>query len=159
MCYELLDAITNISSDLASDDEELVERALGTWLFVFFHELGHGLVDYYDLPITGKEEDAVDDFSAILMIEADLAKYAAYAADFWSATGTGVSDVSQFADEHSLSEQRFFNILCLIYGSNPNKYDEIVSGGWLPESRAARCPNEYAQKKKAWDTLLEPWTK
>jgi hypothetical protein len=159
MCYELLDAITDISSQLAADDEELIERAIGTWMFVFFHELGHGLVDYYDLPITGKEEDAVDDFSAILMIEADLAEYAAYAAEFWAETGTGVEDVSQFADEHSLSEQRFFNILCLIFGSDPDKYESLVTGGWLPESRAVRCPNEYEQKSKAWETLLEPWAK
>jgi hypothetical protein len=159
LCYELLDSIYAVSKELAADDEEAVERAVGTWLFVTFHELGHGLIDLYGLPITGKEEDAVDDFSTLLMIQADMAEYAAYAADYWNAIGTDVSSETSFADEHSLNAQRFFNILCLIYGSDPNKYDVIVSGGFLPQARAVRCPGEYAQKDKAWGTLLEPWAK
>lgn len=159
MCYELLDMIANISVDLANDQDELGERVIGTWLFVFFHELGHGLIDQYGLPITGREEDAVDDFSTLLMIQSDMAGYAAYAADFWRATDSGIADESQFADEHSLNAQRFYNILCLIYGSDPDQYEDVVTLGLLPEARAARCPGEYAQKSKSWDTLLEPWAK
>lgn len=164
MCYELLESISKISQDLvaqgsAQDEDELGERIVGTWMFVFFHELGHGLVDLYQLPITGKEEDVVDEFSTLLMIEADLAEYAAYAADYWQYTDTGMYDESSFADEHSLNSQRFYNILCLIYGSDPDKYEVIVTGGFLPEARAARCPAEYVRKKQSWDTLLEPWEK
>jgi hypothetical protein len=159
LCYELLNSIYAVSKELAADDEEAVERAVGTWLFVTFHELGHGLIDLYGLPITGKEEDAVDDFSTVLMIQADMAEYAAYAADYWNAIGTDVSEETSFADEHSLNAQRFYNILCLIYGSDPDKYDVIVREGFLPEARAQRCPAEYAQKDKSWGTLLEPWLK
>jgi Putative metallopeptidase len=159
MCYEMLDLVTSISLDLSADEEEAVVRAISTWTFIFFHELGHGLVHLYDIPTTGREEDAVDDFSTLLMIEAGLIQEVAYAADFWLAIDTGVMDDSQYADEHSLNQQRFYNMLCLIYGSDPNRLDFLVSDGYLPESRAVRCPGEYAQKRKSWETLLEPWSK
>jgi hypothetical protein len=40
----------------AAVDEDITGVTNG----ILFHELGHGLVDLYDLPVTGKEEDAVD---------------------------------------------------------------------------------------------------
>lgn len=159
MCYELLTAISDVSQEIAEDDDEYGDRVVATWVFVFFHEVGHALIDMYDLPVTGKEEDAVDEFSTLLMIQSDLAEYALYAADYWAATDSGMYDETLYADEHSLNSQRFYNILCLVYGSDPEKYDNIVTLGFLPESRAARCPSEYAQKDRSWTTLIEPWTK
>jgi hypothetical protein len=159
MCYELLESISDVSDGISTDADEYGERVVATWAFVFFHELGHGLIDLYELPVTGKEEDAVDEFSTLLMIQADLAEYAIYAADYWQVTGSGMYDETLYADEHSLNEQRFYNILCLVYGSDPDKFDAIVSAGLLPESRAVRCPAEYEKKDKSWSTLLEPWAK
>ena len=37
--------------------------------FVLFHEVGHALVDQWDLPVLGREEDAVDAFSTIFMTD------------------------------------------------------------------------------------------
>ena len=33
---------------------------------IVLHEVGHALVDIHDLPVTGLEEDAVDQFSALI---------------------------------------------------------------------------------------------
>jgi hypothetical protein len=159
LCYELLEKIATLAAQSTTDEDELGTRIVGTWLFIFFHELGHGLIDLYDLPITGKEEDAVDDFSTVLLIEADLAEFALTAAEYWSISDTGMYDQLSYADEHSLNPQRFFSILCTVYGSDPDAYEEIVSGGYLPESRAGRCQAEYEQKRKSWDQLLAPWVK
>ncbi|HEY6879564.1 MAG TPA: DUF4344 domain-containing metallopeptidase [Polyangiales bacterium] len=159
MCYELLEKISVVAYDDQATEQELGERVVGTWMFVFFHELGHGLIDMYDLPITGREEDSVDDFSTVLMVQADLADYALHAASFWAATGSDMVSELDFADEHSLNQQRFYSILCLVYGSNPRQYQHLVSQGILPESRAARCPAEFQQKSEAWSQLLEPWSK
>lgn len=159
MCYELLDLISTLAEMNAADEEEYGERVVATWTFVFFHELGHALIDQYQLPTTGREEDAVDGFSTVLMIEADLADYALLAALYWAETDSGMYTELSYADEHSLNSQRFYNILCLVYGSNPNAYSDLVTEGVLPESRAARCPSEYAKTLKSWETLLEPWAK
>jgi hypothetical protein len=159
MCYELLNQIALISNDGKVSEQELGDRIIGTWLFVFFHELGHGLVDMYDLPITGREEDSVDDFSTVLMVQAGLEEYVLHAAEFWAATGSTMIEELDFADEHSLNQQRFYNILCLVYGSNPRAYAGLVTAGYLPESRAARCPAEFEQKNDAWNQLLADWEK
>jgi hypothetical protein len=159
MCYELLAQITQVANDGEVSEQELGDRIVGTWLFVFFHELGHGLVDMYGLPITGREEDAVDDFSTVLMVQAGLEEYVLHAAEYWAVTGSGMVGELDYADEHSLNQQRFYQILCLVYGSNPRAYQGLVESGVLPESRAQRCPAEFEQKSAAWGQLLEPWSK
>lgn len=159
MCYELLEQISLLAAQGTSDEEEIGNRVISTWLFVFFHELGHGLIDLYDLPVTGKEEDAVDDFSTVLLTEAGAAEFAIRAAEYWALTSEEMYDGLAYADEHSLNPQRFFSILCTVYGSDPEQYAAIVSEGYLPAARAARCPAEYAQKRSSWDKLLQPWAK
>ena len=61
-----------------------------------------------------------------------------------------------YFDEHSIGEQRFYNITCIVYGSAPQQYGALVERGVLPERRAARCMKEYTQKNKAWEDLLRP---
>jgi hypothetical protein len=162
MCYELLTSIAQAATTTAESDDEASERIAGTWLFVFFHELGHALIDLYDLPSTGRQEDAVDEFSTVLLVESGNADLALRAAEYWATLDTGELTTLSFADEHSLTQQRFYSILCLVYGSDPETYANLVSqgdDGLLPESRAVRCEDEYRDKRDAWQTLLEPWTK
>jgi hypothetical protein len=159
MCYELMRQVLATVYDPSLTDEENATALIGTWLFVMFHELGHALIDYYDLPITGKEEDAVDDFSTVLLIEADLSEMAVQAASFWAQLDDGMYSQLHYADEHSLNPQRFYTILCTVYGSDPETYAGLVEYGYLPEARAERCPGEYAQKSSAWNRLLEPFAK
>ena len=162
MCYELLSSITKAAVDPEVSEQVLVERIFGTWTFVFFHELGHALIDLYDLPTTGREEDAVDDFSTVLLIEAGRADFALRAAEYWASLDSGELTTLAFADEHSLTQQRFYSILCLVYGSDPNTYAGLVSqgeDGLLPMSRAVPCEEESRDKRNAWATLLEPWAK
>lgn len=157
MCYEMLDEI-----GVPREGEPLAQRdarVRATWTFFFFHELGHALIDYYDLPVPGREEDAVDGFASVLLIETQLADEVLLAADHWNQLGAESHGRSAFADEHSLDLQRFFNIQCLVYGSDPSKYDSLVRNGELPADRAQRCPGEYDQALRAWRTLLEPWIK
>jgi len=54
--------------------------------------------------------------------------------------------------------QRFYNILCWIFGHNPDKYMGLVNNP-LPERRAVRCPQEYTKLATAWLTLLKPYLK
>ena len=63
------------------------------------------------------------------------------------------------AGEHSLSEQRYYNVICFMYGSDPQGYQELVSEGTLPESRAARCEEEYRTLIRDWERLLDRWLK
>src|SRR5215213_9965570 len=44
----------------------------GAMMFVFFHEFGHMAIDLLKLPSTGPEEDAVDEFSTLILTEVIL---------------------------------------------------------------------------------------
>ena len=159
LCWELLDFIAQVMDDPSLSQEEL-ERGIGSvWLFVMLHEVGHALVDAYDLPITGREEDAVDDLATVTLIRAGAANAAVEAAIFWILTDDGQYTQAKFAGEHSLNAQRFYQILCTVYGSDPEGWASIVEYGYLPPERGARCDREYAQKDAAWATLLGPWRK
>lgn len=94
LCYEMMLKVAQVAaSDPTASEDEIGSHFVGAWLFIFFHELGHALIDLYDLPITGKEEDAVDDFSSVLLIESGLDELALEAAGFWAALDMG--DYSQ----------------------------------------------------------------
>ena len=50
-------------------------------------------------------------------------------------------DRGALADVHSLSSQRFFNLLCLAYGSDPSTFAFVKRD--LPSDRAAGCGREF----------------
>lgn len=159
LCYELLNMVAAVM-DNAGLDPDVRDEAIGSaWLFVLFHEVGHALVDMYDLPITGREEDAVDDLAAIVLIDAGAADAVVAAAVFWILTDDGQYSDAKFADEHSLNPQRFYTLLCTVYGSDPQAHADLVEYGYLPYERAQRCPREYGQKDASWTALLAPWRK
>jgi hypothetical protein len=124
--------------------------------FVLFHEVGHALVDQWDLPVLGREEDAVDAFSTIFMTEfVDQGDFALAGADFfyYLANTHHLSEVD-FADEHSFDKQRAYSIACWVYGSNTQRYGFLRQV--LPAERRVRCADEYRKLKKAWFSLLRP---
>jgi hypothetical protein len=61
-----------------------------------------------------------------------------------------------FWDEHAFDGQRYYNILCLIYGSNTTKYAGFVESGNLPAARAGRCAEEYTKIRESFQTLIAP---
>lgn len=163
MCYELTQAYVDIFTDENTSDEEYVKEVINATVFTFFHELGHALVHILELPITGKEEDVVDEFAAIMLlqsgnegVEATLAAVAQFSVD--SEQETELENLS-FWGEHSLSSQRFYNIACFVYGSDPERFQYLVEDDFLPEERAQLCEDEYAQKVRSWDALLGPYYK
>ena len=163
MCYELMEYFYRIFKRAGDSDAKAKLRMNRATTFIFLHELGHALIDGYQLPITANEEDAADRCSSYICIEelGDQGVQAIIgAAEFFSIQSKmSKKDDKMMADEHLLNGQRFFNSLCMIYGSNPNKYRGIVQNGLLPKARAVRCPKEYSRTASSWEKLLEPWRK
>ncbi|WP_413174038.1 DUF4344 domain-containing metallopeptidase [Anabaena azotica] len=170
ICYELIDRFTDVflndykSRQLNINQPEVINkvnrRVAGTTVFTFFHELGHTLIEELDLPVTGKEEDTVDEFSTILLSELGQ-EFAALASavQFGLSGNREIESVSKdlsFWDEHSLNYQRFYNIICLVYGKNPQEYDVLVNKIGIPPQRQTTCRIDYHKKLKAWRTLLNP---
>jgi hypothetical protein len=164
MCYGLIQK----SEDLFRDDEkgdDLAEAVLGSTVWTFYHELGHALIDIYKIAHTGKEEDAADELSTYILINegGEAGEMAALngAEDFYREAGESDLSEEQFADSHSLDKQRFYNIICLVYGSDTKKYASLTQGkdAILPEGRAEGCEQEYERVTKAWSNILGPHLK
>src|SRR5690606_29749716 len=49
-------------------EEHALRYVLANVRFIVLHETGHGLADLLDLPVTGRQEDVVDQLAAILML-------------------------------------------------------------------------------------------
>jgi hypothetical protein len=164
ICYELMDHFFKLDKAQGKSDDEANVYMNDAITFVFCHELGHGLIDIYKLPATGKEEDAADQLATYISCEemGDRGENAAVAGAmsfFYQSKGKNETADVAFADEHSLDKQRFYNILCWLYGHNTTKYSTIVTKGMLPESRAQRCPGEYDKLSSAWKEQLAKYRK
>jgi hypothetical protein len=156
LCYELFQSLSDRFTN-TSGGEYLVT---GTVMFALMHELGHALVDVLQLPITGKEEDAVDQLATILLLQQGTpGDSLAFGAVGWFVTNArmGVPDDLAFADDHGLDRQRVYNIVCWIYARDPERYPEIVTGGWLPEHRREGCPSEFRRLVDSWRRILAPF--
>lgn len=155
VCYELAEHFESLFEGRASG-EELERMVTGAVFFAFLHELGHALVDQLELPVTGKEEDAVDQLAAVILIESGSGLEMALDGGraFLLNDAKGFSG-NEFWSEHSFEKQRYFSILCMAYGAAPKKREVLTKGKYaLPKERAAQCPAEYARIKKSWQTLL-----
>jgi len=162
MCYELIEQIVSLFSNYNESEEELDVWTSHALAFIFYHEVGHALTHLLNLPVTGKGEDSVDQLATLVLTEiGEVGEDAALnAAVFFLELSeqTNIEDLA-FWDEHSLDEQRFYNIACWVYGKNPERHNYLIEKELLPEERAERCVAEYQQLSNSWNTLLIPYFK
>ena len=170
VCYALLQVLWERGERIARDAGEVDGEAFAqryVWAnvrFILAHEVGHALIEELDLPVTGRIEDAVDQFASLLMQrvvdEADSDDDAAWnlrmAAVDLLAGSKGHYPLEAFADAHALGEQRYFNLQCLLYGSDPTRFAGLVTGGDLPADRASGCERETRRATASWWRLLQP---
>jgi len=168
ICYELLETLyqrgLREQTEQRLQADYAVRYTRANVRFVVLHETGHALVDLLDLPVTGRQEDAVDQLAAMLMLHFSSSEETPdqvmgnlrMAADWLLSHATGAYNLDAYADEHTLGEQRYFNLQCLIYGTDPIGYAGIVEQGDLPLARAQRCPGEARMAGLAWLRLLLP---
>ena len=125
---------------------------------IFEHEFAHALIDIYDLPVLGREEDAADDLAVLLLIPAEGGdQFITDSASFWAALSDRqrVPQLSDYADVHSFDLQRAFSMLCLLAGSSPENFATVQAMGVLPNSRLAGCRAEFKQKAQSYEDVLD----
>ncbi|MFB2532222.1 DUF4344 domain-containing metallopeptidase [Paracoccus sp. p4-l81] len=141
----------------ASTRQDFIEANV---LAIFYHELGHALIHVEDLPVLGREEEAVDGLSAIMidaLWEAESAEnmLRLNGAAWIALANEAMDDPPAYWDVHALDRQRYYNQLCLIYGADPDRREGVAKEMGLPEERAEGCPDEYALAARSWGTMLE----
>lgn len=128
----------------------------------FYHELAHALIDTMNLPVLGQEEDVADVFS-VLMIERLFDENTALATNKGAALGFEVDAMKRqrkgrewdWADEHGADMQRYYNIVCLTYGSAPKRRAEFANQMRLPDDRAEYCSDEFTLAKDSWAPIFD----
>ncbi|HMO08822.1 MAG TPA: DUF4344 domain-containing metallopeptidase [Paracoccaceae bacterium] len=131
-------------------------------VFVFYHEVAHALIHILNLPVLGREEDAADTLSALL-IDALWEEDAAVALTYDSALGFLLfAEEAEKSDsnlaywgQHSLDLQRYYNLVCLFYGANPDLRLDVADELDLPEERRESCPEEFEMAAGSWGAMLE----
>jgi len=162
VCYEWMDRCGSLYSPTAKSISRCNEDVKGAFAFALFHEMAHAIIDSLKLPVTGKEEDVADQFASLLLLEkiengGNLALAAALGFKLYAQLEKNEKKI--YWDEHSLDEQRFYEITCMVYGRDPEKYSYLARKGTLPWQRAELCVEDYPKIKSAWQRLLAPYAK
>lgn len=137
------------------------QAAIDTLMHTLIHEVGHAFIADHNIPVLGKEEDAVDNLATIIMLNyldngTNAAISAADMFAFESEDKPDYYDNSDYIDEHSFDLQRYFATLCLIYGHDPDAHSDLLDD-IEKEYRVERkefCIENYQHIKDSWGKYL-----
>lgn len=146
ICKEFIRYVENIYKLFELSDYEKSVNA--TILFILYHEFAHLFKDRYNIPIVGNEEIASDQFAALILLEDDLLYNHLEA--YKEVIDSTNSKVNAW-DEHPDYKQQYYNLICLLYGSEKDKYSYLADE---LHDRADRCSYEYNSIKNGWSILL-----
>ena len=147
-----------------TDEEKrkLVEFVSGNLLFVLGHESGHMLISELGIPVIGREEDGADAFSTVMALKigdayADRVLVNAATGWFYSDRRSRQDRVKMVCyDEHGIDLQRAYNFVCLMVGSNPERFSGLAGEVRIPEERQGTCQSDYSNAPWSWNKVLEP---
>jgi len=163
VCYEYLQDVMDHAPKETTPAGVTPEAAvIGPTAEVFLHEFGHMLFDQYKMPLLGPEEDSADAVAAYTMMQ--------FGTKFARAAIGGVAymyarkakeqaktfEKEDLAEEHPLTQARFYTLLCFAYGGQPKNFADVVTKGYLPEWRAENCEDDYKRIQYAVQTLFGP---
>lgn len=144
---------------------DAMEFAMHDASFTMYHEIGHMLVDLFELPVLGKEEDAVDALATIWLLTDDSdddswnALIDAAAGWYYNAaksTGSGIDDFS-YSSDHSLDIQRAYAMVCMMVGAVPDVFGDTADNYEISEDRQEDCAFTYGKAADGWRKLLQPY--
>jgi hypothetical protein len=165
VCYELLKHILeSLPNENNTDDIAPADAAVGQFLWVTLHEVGHAVFDILDVPIFGRSEDAADNFATYIMlqfgegqahrlIEGAAWAWRAYLGDY-KKNPVVPTRLNAFAGDHGLPQERFYNLLCLAYGADQVGFADLEN--YLPQTRAPHCSFEYGMLVRAFEKQITP---
>lgn len=160
LCTEFITLMKQVASQdatlLRMPKDEFAKVVKGLVMGVILHELGHAIIDVNRVPVTGREEDVADQFTAwiaIHYVDTNAQPLLMPYAWFWARLSTShdLSALSEadrrrlLADEHSLDLQRMYNVACWAIGARSAEAERLARLAKLPQERLNRCPNEWAR--------------
>ncbi|MFK7882004.1 DUF4344 domain-containing metallopeptidase [Roseobacter sp.] len=126
-------------------------------LAIAYHEFGHALIDILQLPVFGQEEDAADVLSVLLidsLYDEETASAIIYDAAFGFLNESETYEPALW-DVHGPDLQRYYTMICLFYGANPDAREDMTLELDLPEERIETCEEEFELANDSWGPVLE----
>ncbi len=160
ICYDYIGELRKKAPRETTEEGVTPEDAVvGPVMEVVLHEVAHAIFHILELPILGREEDAADQFAAIMLLQMgeDTARrtIAATAHMYWRENEESPPDHSDFASSHSPPIQRFYQLVCIAYGWD-EKLFSFVRETYLEPQRADECGDEVATLKASFAKLIGP---
>ncbi len=144
-----------------TDDEARAQFVASNMIATFYHEFGHALVDLLDIPVLGREEDAVDALSTLLVDllwepgDAEiLIAEVAYGYALRIAHEDALDDSVWWA-EHALDEQRLAAMVCQFFGADPEARLELAVDLGMPGDMTESCIHVSGQLADSWAVFLD----
>jgi len=167
ICYELLKHILeSLPKEPTSAGFTPDDAAISQFVWLSLHEVGHAVFDIFKVPIFGNEEDAADNFATYIMLQDQVSEARRLIGGAAWAWWEYMKDYKRnpvvqirlegFANEHGLPQERFYNLLCLAYGSGQVLFDDLTQVGYLPPTRGPRCKREYEKLAYAFHKEISP---
>ena len=165
ICYEFLKHILEslpqgtTAAGVTPDDATIRQ-----FLWVTLHEVGHATFDIFGVPIFGHPEDAADNFATYILLQfgkGQARRFIGGAAWAWRAyLGDYKKNpvvqlrIANFASDHGLPQERFYNLLCLAFGADPVQFSDL--NDFLPSARSSNCKFEYQTMVYAFRKEIRP---
>ena len=165
ICYEFLKhMLESLPNESNPDSVTPADAAVGQFVWVSLHEVGHATFDILGVPIFGHEEDAADNFATYIMLQFGQGQahrlitgaawaWRAYLGDYKKNPVVPLR-LSAFGGDHGLPQERFYNLACLAFGADRFGFADLAN--YLPPARAPTCALEYRTLLRAFKKEITP---
>jgi Putative metallopeptidase len=113
----------------------------------------HVSITQMGLPVLGRTEDAADTYAALRLIRSGSNfshRVLIEAAEGWfmaDRRDQKMGDKVAYYDEHGLNQQRAYQIVCLMVGSDDERFKGLARETKLPEERRDACAGAIAMPR------------
>ncbi len=158
-CYEYVDRLEKSRPAGVTEEGFVPQQAImGAMVGMLLHETGHAVIDLLKVPVFGRDEDAADQIAEFIALQFDeeLAETITKGSSwFWLTDARTMLYLNDYADVHSTSMERFLTYLCLAYGNDPDRFEDLADK--FLKARASHCKDEYRQVEKAFAKTILPY--
>jgi hypothetical protein len=167
LCYDLMDHIIKTApTGPTPEGVTEMDARIGQFMWFASHETGHAMFDIFDIPVWGHEENAADLFAGYMllhlgkeesqrMIKGAAWQWKDYISDYRTNREVQLR-LQGFSFNHGQPEQRFYDLMCIAYGADPEGFSHLTQDGYLPPSRSPGCKYEYRSLAHAFKTDIVP---
>jgi len=140
--------------------DDAAEFAEDVMLHVVLHEIGHGLIREFDLPVLGNEETMADAFATHYLIhhlpERALDVLAARMNSLIIEASEVPRDRWSVQGEHNSDARRAYQIVALAIAADPLKYSPLGKRLAMSESELNSAIDYGSEIHRSWRRILRP---